>query len=358
MNRLAPTLQNNFGDLTMKKNNTYKIINSDCLYALSQMASNSIDSIVTDSPYGISFQNANWDKDIASIDIWKEAYRVLKPGGFVLCFASARTQHRVATRLEDCQFIIKDTIYWIYGTGYCRTEKYEVNIQHELEKKNINDNRLVEEFRGVGSKLKPACEPIIMAQKPISECSYTLNIMKYKTGGINLGKCSFNNGDMIRQPANVIHDGSPAVVEHFPVIANKSAARYFYIAKPSRAERNFGLMGLPKKSKKYTGSFAEKFNTKPQENFHSTVKPVKLMSHLVNLVTPKNGTCLDIFNGSGTTGVSCVNESISYVGVELDSEYCLISQNRINAELNQKFPSRKIECTYINLSPDDKKKAA
>lgn len=340
----------------MKKNTTYSIINSDCLYALKEMASNSIDSIVTDSPYGISFQNADWDKDVASTNIWKEAYRVLKPGAFVLCFASTRTQHRVATRLEDCGFRITDTISWIYSQGYCRTENYEKNIKKRLEKNQLPD--ISSDFKGVGSKLRPSCEPIIMAQKPISEPTYTDNIIKYRCGGLNLDACSFDNDNYLRKPTNLIHDGSEAVLNDFPKVGQKCTSRFFYIAKPTRSEKNEGLLGMPKKSKNYTGSFAKKFNTKPQENHHPTVKGKNLMRHLVKLVTPKNGICLDIFNGSGTTGIACVLENYSYIGIELNRDYCLISTNRINAELKKTSKKTTKECTFTYLPPTSQDIAA
>ena len=81
------------------------------------MADNSVDSIITDPPYGISFMNKSWDYSIPTIDIWKECLRLLKPGGHLLSFAATRTQHRMAVKIEDAGFEIRDMIAWVYGSG-------------------------------------------------------------------------------------------------------------------------------------------------------------------------------------------------------------------------------------------------
>ena len=110
-----------------------------------------------------------------------------------------------------------------------------------------------------------------------------------------------------RFPANLIHDGSDEVLEVFP----NNSARFFYCAKVSQSERNIGFEG--------------------KNNPHPTVKPIALMSYLVKLITPKGGIVLDPFNGSGSTGIACKKEGMEYVGIELDPEYCEISEARIKA---------------------------
>jgi DNA modification methylase len=90
----------------------------DCLEVMKTMPDNSVDSIVTDPPYGLSFMGKRWDYDVPSVEIWAECLRVLKPGGHLLAFAGTRTQHRMACRIEDAGFEIRDMLAWVYGSGF------------------------------------------------------------------------------------------------------------------------------------------------------------------------------------------------------------------------------------------------
>ena len=94
------------------------LIHSDCLEALRNLPDNSVDSVVTDPPYGLSFMGKKWDYDVPSVDIWQECLRVLKPGGHLLSFAGSRTYHRIACAIEDAGFEIRDQIMWVYGSGF------------------------------------------------------------------------------------------------------------------------------------------------------------------------------------------------------------------------------------------------
>lgn len=96
----------------------FNIYNGDCLELLKTLDDNSIDSIVTDPPYGIEFMNKGWDKQVPGVDVWQECLRVLKPGGHLLAFAGTRTQHRMATNIEDAGFEVRDMIAWAYGSGF------------------------------------------------------------------------------------------------------------------------------------------------------------------------------------------------------------------------------------------------
>lgn len=96
----------------------YRVIHGDCLDVLRSMPSDSVDSIVTDPPYGLSFMGKRWDYDIPSVEVWVECLRVLKPGGHLLAFAGTRTQHRMACRIEDAGFEIRDMLAWVYGSGF------------------------------------------------------------------------------------------------------------------------------------------------------------------------------------------------------------------------------------------------
>jgi DNA modification methylase len=110
---------------------TYKLLNGDCLDKLKELEENSIDSIVTDPPYGLSFMGKKWDYDVPSTEIWAECLRVLKPGGHLLAFAGSRTYHRMAVRIEDAGFDIRDQIMWIYGSGFPKS----MNIGKAIDKK-------------------------------------------------------------------------------------------------------------------------------------------------------------------------------------------------------------------------------
>jgi site-specific DNA-methyltransferase (adenine-specific) len=298
---------------------TNKIYNMDCIEGMKQLEDNSVDSIVTDPPYELGFMGKSWDASgIAyNVEMWKEAFRVLKPGGYLLSFGGTRTYHRMACAIEDAGFEIRDQIQWVYGSGFPKS----LNVEKQLEKQG---NARASEFKGIGTAIKPANEPIVVARKPLAEKTVAENVLKYGTGGINIDDCrvgfindedefesknknqhskypnsvmrnSAKNGiyhqdkrepeDYTAQgrfPANVIHDGSDEVLELFPdtnpsktnLVSNKgsiwgstntdkeirghndlggSAARFFYCAKASKSERNAGLDGFEDKQYSYDG---------------------------------------------------------------------------------------------------------
>ena len=353
-----------------------------------------VDSVVTDPPYHLTsiterfgkegsapaqygtdgafaraskgFMGKEWDGgDIAfRKETWELAYDLLKPGGHLLAFSGSRTYHRMAVAIEDAGFEIRDQIMWIYGSGFPKS----LNIGKAIDKKqsyerkkvdvgtgglhknaNMNDDgweKINQEnpqmdsdepvgedatkWSGWGTALKPAHEPIVMARKPLSEKSIVNNVLKHETGGINIDACriELSEGDdprlggegswktdkmakdvyvggyvgkdtksneLGRFPANVIHDG-----------LQEEWARYFYCPKTSKAERG-------------------------ELNTHPTVKPKKLMQYLCRLVTPKNGTVLDLFMGSGSTGIAAKDEGFDFIGIEKDKEYFEIAGARIKS---------------------------
>jgi len=148
-----------------------RLLNGDCLDKLKELEDNSIDSIVTDPPYGLSFMGKKWDYDVPSVEIWQECLRVLKPGGHLLAFAGSRTYHRMAVRIEDAGFDIRDQIMWIYGSGFPKS--------HQLGD-------------GWGTALKPAHEPIVMARKPFKG-SCKDNHKEYGVGGLNIDGTRIGN---------------------------------------------------------------------------------------------------------------------------------------------------------------------
>jgi DNA modification methylase len=109
----------------------------------------SFDGCLCDPPYGLSFMGKRWDYDVPSVETWAAVLGALKPGGHLLAFAGTRTQHRMAVRIEDAGFEIRDMIAWVYGSGFPKS--------HNLHG----------EWQGYGTALKPALEPITVARKPL-----------------------------------------------------------------------------------------------------------------------------------------------------------------------------------------------
>ena len=332
----------------------FDLRHGDCLDVLRGMADNSVDAIVTDPPYGLSFMGKRWDYDVPSEDIWRECLRVLKPGGHLLAFAGTRTQHRMAVRIEDAGFEIRDMIAWVYGSGFPKSMDVSKAIDKaagaEREVVGIRDDKgrastfgggetrptldtapatpAARQWHGWGTALKPALAPITVARKPLIG-TVAENVLTWGTGGVNvdgcrvgteeiktcaktpeaspmkgLGASGFASGvvestHIGRWPANLIHDGSEEATELLG-----DAQRFFYCAKASKADRGDG-------------------------NAHPTVKPTDLMRYLCRLVTPSGGTVLDPFMGSGSTGKAAVLEGFNFIGIEREAEYIDIARARI-----------------------------
>jgi DNA modification methylase len=523
--------------------NKTSLLLGDCLQTLKTLPDNSVDSVVTDPPYGLSFMGKKWDYDVPSTEIWKEALRVLKPGGHLLAFFGTRTYHRGVVRIEDAGFEIRDQLAWIYSTGFpkslniakaalksgdacgCSSQSKspmpsvrnagvsapisvsaasEDSLQSGMPEQNLcaSDSEAVPfegtkvreepglegrgnlqahqgelhrtEVRsmpsglssdgkkrrvrdgasscdgdaseslshsngssppqrpqhakqsdresgtirqqsttqtcgscgeaiidsGLGTALKPAQEPIVVARKPISESTIAKNVLTHGTGALNIDasriegiaespgttpKTANGNGQthgaMIRAdfvpntqgrwPANVLFDEEAAKVldeqsgpcktggavlnanrtkgTTFDVgtknvtnqnqYANGSggASRFFYVAKASKRERNAGLN--PSAYKPLIGETGDTIEMSPVSvNGHPTVKPIKLMQYLIKMVTPQGGTLLDPFMGSGSTGVAAVALGFDFIGCELSEEYMAIAKKRITHAQNQTTP--------------------
>jgi site-specific DNA-methyltransferase (adenine-specific) len=195
------------------------ILEGDCLDVLKTLDDESIDSIVTDPPYGLAFMAKRWDYDVPSVEIWQECLRVLKPGGYLLAFAGTRTQHRMCVRIEDAGFEIRDMIAWVYGSGFPKSHDVSKAIDRAAgaerevigespynarrpnppisdryaqagHKANITAPATPEaqQWQGWGTALKPALEPITVARKPLIG-TVADNVMRYGTGALNVDGC-------------------------------------------------------------------------------------------------------------------------------------------------------------------------
>ena len=398
-----------------------KLILGDSVDKLKELDDNSIDSIVTDPPYGLSFMGKKWDYDVPSQEIFEECLRVLKPGGYLLSFAGSRTYHRMAVRVEDAGFEIRDQIMWIYGSGFPKShnigksvdkllgnERESLGIDKSKARKNGREGNSMgkqqgqtgeitkgqSQYEGWGTALKPAHEPIVMARKPLSEKTVAKNVLEHGTGGINieesripykskddmeirknthretnkLGDGNFGGGkysqpvESGRFPANIILDkeagklldeqtgelstvGSPKKIDNsktsifgagvpgFQMYGDKGgASRFFYCPKTSKRDRNEGVDG----------------------NVHPTVKPTDLMLYLIRLVTPKGGTTLDPFMGSGSSGKAATRGGFDFVGIEREKEYMEIAEARIQYEIDN--PYNEETKTRTNVKKEVKEK--
>lgn len=417
----------------------YTLHLGDSVEVMRGMADNSIDSIVTDPPYHLTqvsrgphaananpetphararigdkgFMGKTWDGgDIAHrVEMWAECLRVLKPGGHLLAFSATRTYHRMTCAIEDAGFEIRDMVPWHYASGFPKS-------------RNLDG-----EWQGWGTALKPATEPICMARKPLIG-TVAANVQAHGTGAINIDGCRVHADDaqggayvvkrfapgasvvadgnwkqdiefrgemkVGRWPANLIHDGSPEVLEQFPDAPSQladasssssrktlnvygamargngrdgeasanatystaggtnfamkpgarrldsgSAARFYYCAKASRTDRNEGLPDPgPQFQHGSTLRDAENLGAERAGNHHPTVKPTELMRYLVRLITPPGGTVLDQFMGSGSTGKACMFEGFYFVGIDMTPEYVAIADARISFALKKSMMPR------------------
>lgn len=399
---------------------TFELHKGANIEALRKMAAGSIDSVVTDGPYGLSrepdmaevlrhwldgddydhkasgFMGKSWDSFVPGPAVWREVLRVLKPGGHVFAFSGTRTYDMAVLAMRLAGFEIRDQFIWGYGSGMPKS-------------RNLGD--------GWGTAAKPAWEPIVLARKPFKGTTEACR-REHGTGGLNIDACRIQtDGEVLRAgagttwdtmhrhegrgrdgeasaerrytvaggtnfamkpgprggdpagrwPANLLHDGSDEVLACFPseaggkapltgdepsaasvgVVTNArarvasnfigdtgGAARFFYCAKASTAEREAGLAGLQDGilarscqaqtlggSGQVKGKGAGAFNVaRVRKNTHPTVKPVEVGRWLQRMITPPGGTTLDIYVGSGSFGVSAILEGFNFIGIDIDDD--------------------------------------
>lgn len=221
-------------------NNGYKLYQGDMLDMLEVIEPETIDSIVTDPPYELNFMGKGWDNAGVSFnkETWEKSFKVLKPGGYLLAFGGSRTYHRIAVAIEDAGFEIRDTIMWLYGSGFpksmslskgleareklgnagtrnkrkieqaCDGEEYTLKQTNNgamgemietTRKQYAPDTDLAKQWQGWGTCLKPSFEPIIVARKPFKG-SLVDNVIENGVGGINIDECRVETNDKYSYP--------------------------------------------------------------------------------------------------------------------------------------------------------------
>jgi DNA modification methylase len=364
------------------------IRHGDCLAAMKNMPNDSIDAVVTDPPYELGFMGKSWDASGIAFcpDTWREVLRIMKPGAHLAAFGAPKNYHRLACAIEDAGFEIRDSLMWVFGTGFPKShnisksidraagaerEVIGVKVRGDVQKAKLSGSTYTaadankgnekifgygveditipatdetKQWDGWGTALKPAYEPIVLARKPLSEKTVAANVLCWGTGALNIDATRIETADNLnggayvkdggrqslngderqgaalgmfqagktaetaysqptgRWPANLCHDGSQQVLDLFP----KDAGRFFYSAKASKTDR--------------AGSK------------HPTVKPVSLMQWLVRMVTPPNGTVLDPFAGSGTTGAAARADRFDVILIEREAEYIADIKRRLVLE--------------------------
>lgn len=340
----------------LKAGERWTVVQADSLRLLAEIPDASIDAIVSDPPYGISFHQQAWDgraiHDAAlretgagvrlspgqAFERWTtlwavECLRVLKPGGHVAAFAAPRMAHSLTSGLEDAGLEIRDVLMWLYGQGMPKSRRLP---------------------GGQATALKPAYEPIVLARKPpVGPVADNLEV--HGTGALNTVACEIvadEVGQPGRWPANVVashdpdcHPGACApvcavVALDAPHRAGTGPSRFLYCAKASRRDRDAGCEQVPERSRDLFPNAKTARRPRPVRNTHPTVKPVELMRWLVRLVTPAGGLVLDPFCGSGTTGIAAVLEDRRFVGVEREAEHARTARARIAHHASTETPAR------------------
>ena len=387
------------------------VINADSIDHLKTLPDSSIDAVVTDPPYGLGncspravsaaltawlageeyqpsgagFMGKSWDAFVPGPELWREVYRVLKPGGHTVIFAGSRTVDLMGIAVRLAGFEVRDMLHWLYGSGFPKSH----DVSKALDKRAGAEREVIgagvsgttaiwadggmgafditapasplaQQWSGWGTALKPAHEPILLCRKPLAG-SVAENVEQWGVGGLNIDGCRIETDEVLgrasggwlnggyvggespkwntlgitveggRWPANILLD--PSAGAALDLQAGFEASRFFYEGKASREEREAGLVGLEARA---VGDGRETPIDNPyqrgetkRQNVHPTVKPIAVMRWLCKLITPPGGVILDPFCGSGTTGCAAAQLGFEFVGIEREPEYAEIARARI-----------------------------
>ena len=385
------------------------IYEGDCLDVLPEISG--VSGVLTDPPYGLTFMGKAWDRGVPGVPFWEAIGAACLPGAHLLAFGGTRTYHRQTCAIEDAGWLVRDCLMWVYGNGFpkgldiskaidkaagaerevvgskCglpgyregktgdRGVDYGVGLSNGSDKCKITapSTPNAHTWQGYGTALKPALEPIVLAQLP-REGTFVDNVLSHGCGALNIDGCRIEagtehhrptqptnndrsvygaqsefqptNSEGGRWPSNLLIDDSEDVVGLFPESASNpraagsrtsigykggkgdggpalsgsegSAARFYYCAKASRSEREAGCWDVPPMKR---GDI---------HNSHPTVKPIALMRYLLRLITqPERNLILDPFAGSGTTGIACALAGVPCVLIEQDPHHFEIIKARV-----------------------------
>jgi site-specific DNA-methyltransferase (adenine-specific) len=292
--------------------NTYNLICSDNITAMRAMADNSIDACITDPPYGMEIAGVGWDHNVPPVDTWREVYRVLKPGAFVLSFCAPEFYHRMAVAVEDAGFRPLDMVVWMVTTKMAKA-----------------------------NRLKPAHEPIFVAQKPL-DGSIKANFEKWGCGQINTTTTRVPWDG--KPPTGWIKGGTQRRAFGGNVVkASEQAVKETEDANPNgRYPSNIiGHFDEPEHQKYFYAPRATR-KERGEYNDHPTPKPIALMRYLTRVYAPTGGLVLDPFMGSGSTGIASLQEGRRFVGIDMTQHYVDISQRRIQDHCFSEEPKEKL----------------
>ncbi len=354
------------------------------------------------------FMGQKWDTGEVAFDpdFWREVWRVLKPGAHVVAFGGTRTYHRLACAIEDAGFEIRDMVSWLYGSGFPKSHDVSKGIDkaagavREVVATGDPVKRMIpgadqardgwektngreyvptetapatpdaERWEGWGTALKPACEPCVLARKPLTG-TVVANVLRHGTGALNIDGCRVGDGDdkgvwpetartserrsmagamghadtdltAGRWPANVVHDGAAEVVAAFPNTAGGGRIATRLSPKLAGAKGDFAGNGASWEPYDDDGSAARFFYSAKADkadragSAHPTVKPVDLMAWLVRLVTPPGGVVLDPFAGSGSTGAAAYREGFHPILIEREAAFFADIERRMAAEVAER----------------------
>ena len=277
----------------------YQLYCADNVELMKTLPKDTFDACITDPPYGMDIAGVNWDNNVPPVDTWKEVYRILKPGAFILSFCNPEFYHRMAVNVEDAGFRPMDMVIWMVTTKMAKV-----------------------------NRLKPTHEAIFVAQKPFKG-SIKDNMAIHGCGMINtkdtripwdglppknwikggVGRRAFG-GDVAKAKDAVIKETEDANPDgRYPpniigLFEEPDHQKYFYAPRSTRKERN-------------------------EYNDHPTPKPLDLMSYLCKVYAPVGGTIIDPFVGSGSTGIGALLQGNDFIGIDLEQKYIDIAERRI-----------------------------
>jgi len=381
-----------------------RLICGDSLAVFPTLAADSVDAIVTDPPYGLSaagpaevaacltawaagapyqvqqgksgFMNKAWDAWVPGPELWREALRVLKPGGHALIFAGARTQDLMGISLRLAGFELLDTLMFLFGAGFPKG----IAVDKAIEREGFGAEAAAA-WVGFNSQLKPAYEPLILCRKPLAERTVARNVLAHGVGALHVDACrvptapadaaalarcntpgsgQLQGHDPIstargnkgadaaaqpldttqgRYPATVLHDGGAEVEAAFAAYGARGQWAPVKGTEPSPpAKHVYGtyarsvrtqFQGRVESAARFFYSVKASGEDREFANDHPTLKPLALMRWCVRLITPPKGVVLDLFMGSGSTGRACAAEGVGFIGIEREAAYAAIAQRRL-----------------------------